>query len=95
MKRLRKSSVSTGSPPQEFEMQSGVNGADRKDGGVMARQRSVSNAGPSSSLSPTGENAFSNSTDLKRSNTTGKRISDGLKKRFGSIRRRKGIEAEA
>lgn len=35
---------------------------------------------------------FSNSSDLRRSNTTGKRLSDGIKRRFGSIRRKKAAE---
>jgi hypothetical protein len=42
---------------------------------------------PSEYLSPGGPS--SSSGGVRRSNTTGKKLSDGLKKRFGSIRKRK------
>jgi hypothetical protein len=75
-------------------MQTGVNN-QRKDGGTMVRQRSVSNvadgrAGNSNQSSP---DSYTNATDLRRSNTTGKRITEGLKRRFGSIRRKKAEDS--
>lgn len=87
--------------PAEYEMQSGVNaGVDRKNARPMVRQRSMSNAADgrhaaSSSLSPPPMEGYSNSTDIGRSNTTGKRLSDGFKRRFGSLRRRKDVDTTA
>lgn len=87
-----------------YEMQSGVNagvsGSGGKNGRQMVRQRSISNAadgrpGPSTSLSPEPQEAYSNSTDIRRSNTTGKRLSEGIKRRFGSLRRKKDVDATA
>ncbi|KAF7518317.1 hypothetical protein G7054_g13497 [Neopestalotiopsis clavispora] len=67
-----------------YEMQpSGAssNGAGHKGEDVMVRQRSYSSgAGPSS---PRGEGS-----GLDRSNTTGKRLSMGIKRRIGSLRRK-------
>ncbi|KAF9875798.1 hypothetical protein CkaCkLH20_06730 [Colletotrichum karsti] len=85
-KRMRKASL--GNSPSEYEMRAGTNGQSRKDNGAMVRQRSVSNAAdgrPGPSEMPAGQ---SNSADLQRHNSTGKRLSEGLKKRFGSIRRK-------
>ncbi|KAF6844199.1 hypothetical protein CMUS01_01349 [Colletotrichum musicola] len=85
-KRMRKASLSHG--PAEYEMRSGINGQQRKDNGAMVRQRSLSNAAdgrPGPSASPAGQ---SNSADVRRHNSTGKRLSEGLKRRFGSIRRK-------
>ncbi|KAH7313570.1 hypothetical protein B0I35DRAFT_275686 [Stachybotrys elegans] len=72
----------------EYEMQSGVNG----DGylgpapglGRVGRQRSHSNTDASSSA-----NAYSSNSGLQRSNTTGKKLGEGLKRRFGSLRKKK------
>ncbi|CAM1504567.1 Fc.00g021580.m01.CDS01 [Cosmosporella sp. VM-42] len=50
--------------------------------------RSYSNHGEESHA------AYSNSADIRRSNTTGKRLSDGIKRRFGSIRRKKVTEVQ-
>ncbi|KAH6692671.1 hypothetical protein F5X68DRAFT_60211 [Plectosphaerella plurivora] len=97
-KALRKS---MGPTMVGYEMQSGVNsGVTDSKGPTMVRQRSVSNAadgrpGPSNSLAPPPAEGFSNSTDIRRSNTTGKRFSDGIKRRFGSMRRKKDIDATA
>lgn len=85
-KRMRKASPGNG--PAEYEMRSGVNGQQRKDNGAMVRQRSLSNAAdgrPGPSASSAGQ---SNSADVRRHNSTGKRLSEGLKRRFGSIRRK-------
>ncbi|KAF7559020.1 hypothetical protein G7046_g5146 [Stylonectria norvegica] len=75
--------------PAEYEMQSGVNGRRRPP---VTHHRSFSNEHPEPS--PTAADGFTNSTDLRRNNTTGKRLSDGLKRRFGSIRRKKSDEAQ-
>ncbi|TKW59479.1 hypothetical protein CTA1_4213 [Colletotrichum tanaceti] len=90
-KRMRKASL--GNSPAEFEMRSGVNIRSRKENGAMIRQRSVSNAadgrpGPSES-----RNGQSNSADVNRHNSTGNRLSEGLKRRFGSIRRKSNTAA--
>ncbi|TDZ66159.1 hypothetical protein CTRI78_v003224 [Colletotrichum trifolii] len=89
-KRMRKASLGNG--PGEFEMLSGVNG-QRKSNGPMVRQRSISNAvdgRPGPSEEPAGQ---SNSADVRRHNSTGKRLSEGLKRRFGSIRRKNQVAA--
>ncbi|TDZ40296.1 hypothetical protein C8034_v010803 [Colletotrichum sidae] len=89
-KRMRKASLGNG--PGEFEMHSGVNG-QRKSNGPMVRQRSISNAvdgRPGPSEEPAGQ---SNSADVRRHNSTGKRLSEGLKRRFGSIRRKNQVAA--
>lgn len=88
---MRKASL--GNNPTEFEMRSGVNAHSRQENGAMIRQRSVSNAadgrpGPSES-----RNGQSNSADVNRHNSTGKRLSEGLKRRFGSIRRKSNTAA--
>ncbi|KAB5578365.1 hypothetical protein GE09DRAFT_1089402 [Coniochaeta sp. 2T2.1] len=91
---------------QVYEMQptshhgnnSGSNRSSRKDQGANVRQRSVSNvdeqAGPASPLLQRneGQQAYTtgNTTDLRRRNTTGNKFTDGLKRRFGSLRRKKG-----
>ncbi|KAI8203832.1 hypothetical protein K4K54_005595 [Colletotrichum sp. SAR 10_86] len=85
-KRMRKASLGNG--PVEYEMHPGANSQSRKNLGATVRQRSVSNAAdgrPGPSETPTGQ---SNSADVRRHNSTGKRLSDGLKRRFGSIRRK-------
>ncbi len=57
-----------------------------KDRGVTVRQRSTSSSGPSGSKSPNGE---SRDVDVRRSSsTTGKRLSDGIKRRISGIRRK-------
>jgi hypothetical protein len=73
--------------PGEYEMQSGVNG----DGilGPAARPRSVSNADKATSTAYAVPTAGEES-GLRRSNTTGKKLSDGLKRRFGSLRKKRG-----
>lgn len=71
---------------EEYEMQSGVNG----DGflGPAPRLRSSSNAAASG-------NAYQqDSSGLRRSQSTGgKRLSDGLKRRIGSLRRKREVPA--
>ncbi|KAI6372537.1 hypothetical protein MCOR25_003697 [Pyricularia grisea] len=76
-------------------------GTRRKDLGAQVRQRSISSAadggGQQGASSSRAENPFNDSmamntsTDngLRRSNTTGNRLKDGLKRRFGSLRRKK------
>ncbi|TLD29225.1 hypothetical protein PspLS_03613 [Pyricularia sp. CBS 133598] len=76
-------------------------GTRRKDLGAQVRQRSISSAadggGHPGASSSRAENPFNDSTamnsstdnGLHRSNTTGNRLKDGLKRRFGSLRRKK------
>ncbi|KDN63778.1 hypothetical protein CSUB01_06899 [Colletotrichum sublineola] len=85
-KRLRKASL--GNSPAEFEMRSGVNAQSRKENGLMIRQRSLSNAADGRPGPSEFRNGQSNSADVHRQNSTGKRLSEGLKRRFGSIRRK-------
>lgn len=104
--RAQKHSTHNSTDGMDFEMQPGVNshvnGTHSKGPGVQVRQRSVSNVADSSSrpspASPTSPtptaNGFSTTSEIRRSNTTGKRISDGLKRRFGSLRKKKTPEGE-
>ncbi|RNJ52921.1 hypothetical protein D7B24_002655 [Verticillium nonalfalfae] len=97
-KRLRHS-MNAG--PAEYEMRSGMNREHRKNGPGMVRQRSVSNAadgrpGPAGTLRPSNSPpavGFSKSTDIGRSNSAGKRFSEGFKRRFGSLRKKTQTEA--
>ncbi|KAL0935240.1 protein kinase [Colletotrichum truncatum] len=85
-KRMRKASL--GNSPAEFEMRSGLNGRPHKEVGAVVRQRSFSNAAdgrPGPLEVPAGQ---SHSADIHRHNSTGKRLSEGLKRRFGSLRRK-------
>lgn len=66
-------------------MVSNVNGDAKRTG--SSHHRSVSNEGAGSSRA-----YVNSSSDLRRNNTTGKRLSDGLKRRFGSIRRKMASE---
>lgn len=73
-----------------FEMRPGANRFSRQS---ESRQRSTSqNPEASSSGAMYTDNA---NGDLRRSNTTGKKLSEGLKRRFGSIRRKKEMPTEA
>ncbi|KAH8204954.1 hypothetical protein TruAng_000837 [Truncatella angustata] len=63
-----------------YEMQPGVGSAKGENANITVRQRPTSSAGPSSPIA-TG-------SGVNRSNTTGKRLSDGLKRRIGSLRRK-------
>lgn len=71
----------------EYEMQSGVNG----DGilGPAPLYRSVSNSDKRHTTATAVAADESSSSGVRRSNTTGKKLSDGLKRRFGSIRRKR------
>ncbi|UNI23081.1 hypothetical protein JDV02_008920 [Purpureocillium takamizusanense] len=76
-----------------FEMYPGAN---RRT--VAARQRSASNAeheGSSASGNAYGGSGSGSGSGegLRRNNTTGKRLSDGIKRRFGSLRHKKSAEA--
>ena len=73
------------------------NSSSSRPGGFLGRQRSISAGTPGASengqLSPLGSNATmagvdGNAGGLKRSNTTGKRFAEGLKRRFSSLRRK-------
>ncbi|KAK0630047.1 hypothetical protein B0T17DRAFT_527377 [Bombardia bombarda] len=72
-----------------------------KENGTSVRQRSVSNAMEGSSAYPLPEsNPFSdhystgNQQGVQRSHSTGKNIAQTLKRRFGSLRRKKAPEEE-
>lgn len=72
-----------------YEMRPGANRFSRQGG---SHQRSVSQSGEGSSSGA----VYTDSPDgsLRRSHTTGKKLSEGLKRRFGSIRRKKEMPAE-
>ncbi|KEY74036.1 hypothetical protein S7711_02626 [Stachybotrys chartarum IBT 7711] len=71
---------------EEYEMQSGVNG----DGFLGPAPRLRSNSGAAS----TGNAYQYDSSSVRRSHSTGgKRLSDGLKRRIGSIRRKRDVPA--
>lgn len=95
--RRRAGSLSEGGS-QVYEMQPRTNGSPRKDHGAHVRQRSVSNeaeeAGPASPFMRRHESydAYATNTDLRRRNTTGNKFAEGLKRRFGSLRRKKNPE---
>jgi len=99
--KLRKRRDSLNSNAVELQENPRMNGnSQRKNAGVMVRQRSVSSAaagqpgpstsGPTSPRSPDAvdDYSYSKSTDLQRRNTTGNRFTQGLKRRFGSLRRK-------
>jgi hypothetical protein len=77
----------------------GKDGYLRPDGIEMMvpqRQRSYSNAAAeSSSLRVPGGYEASDNSGINRSNTTGKKLSEGLKRRFGSMRRKKDLPTES
>ncbi|KAF4459342.1 hypothetical protein FALBO_13911 [Fusarium albosuccineum] len=81
-KRLRRGE------PAEYELSSGVNGSKRPP---FSHHRSFSE-NPRLSPASAGD-GVSNGNDLRRNNSTGRhRLSDGLRRRFGSIRRKKAEE---
>jgi len=93
-RRLGKDSVNGTGTINDFEMETGTN---RKNGGVMVRQRSVSSAAAeprttylmvNGDENNAGPSTANDETGVRRSNTTGKRFG-GIKKKFGSIRRKK------
>ncbi|KAK7430904.1 hypothetical protein QQZ08_002432 [Neonectria magnoliae] len=71
--------------PVEYEMQTRVNDTSRPP--MRRHHRSHSDHPVSTSAE-----AFANGTDMGRQNSTSKRLTDGLKRRFGSIRRKKAQE---
>jgi len=94
----------SGSGSQVYEMQPRANhhrgSSSRKSDGPLVRQRSVSNAageqhaGPANPLvrRESRDDAYATNTDLRRRNTTGNKFAEGLKRRFGSLRRKKGSD---
>ncbi|KAL6702042.1 hypothetical protein J3F84DRAFT_356550 [Trichoderma pleuroticola] len=70
--------------PDEIEMQTGLHSRNRHSKSKHQRSISVALHGSSSATG----NAYNNS-ELERRNSTGKKISDSLKRRWGSIRGRK------
>ncbi|PNY28840.1 Uncharacterized protein TCAP_01241, partial [Tolypocladium capitatum] len=71
-----------------YEMRPGASASKRA---LAVRQRSASNAVEASSSGA----VYVDSGNLQRSHSAGKRISEGLKRRFGSLRRRKVPAEEA
>ncbi|KAI1879917.1 hypothetical protein JX265_001538 [Neoarthrinium moseri] len=70
-----------------YEMQPG--GSSRKDGGTVVRQRSYS-----SSAGPSSPQGAAHDSNVRRSNTVGKRSGlEGLKRRIGSLRRKSPDQA--
>ncbi|RGP72410.1 hypothetical protein FLONG3_6806 [Fusarium longipes] len=71
--------------PAEYELSSNVGGSKRPG---ITHNRSFSE-------NPRTTPEFSNDTDIRRNNSTGRhKLSDGLRKRFGSIRRKKVNEVQ-
>jgi hypothetical protein len=67
-----------------YEMQPGGPNRNRKDGGATTRQRAVSSAADGA-----GSSSMARDVDIGRSNSaSGKRLSDGLKRRFDHMRRK-------
>ncbi|KAL2757041.1 hypothetical protein ACRALDRAFT_1069705 [Sodiomyces alcalophilus JCM 7366] len=80
----------------DFEMQSGIDRNYLK-AHPTTRQRSVSDTlggrpGPSRSDNLSPPHGFSNSTDIGRRNTTGRRIGEGIRRRLGHLRSKKDNE---
>lgn len=81
-------------------MQAGTNSSSRetdagKSRGPAVRQRSVSNVGDSSTRAEVSSGAFGSGGNLQRSSSTGKKLTDGIKRRFGSLRRKSPPVEEA
>ena len=90
--RLRKHGASNS--VGEYEMQPHVNGNSKTGSNTTVRQRSVSAAGAGPSAQGPADPMYTNApvstnNDIRRSNTTGKKFGEGLKRRFGSLRRKK------
>ncbi|KAK5663547.1 hypothetical protein OQA88_3978 [Cercophora sp. LCS_1] len=79
-----------------FEMQAQRVSGHRKDNSAYVRHRSVSNTDDAPPPPPKdSSNVFLNdnySSGIRRSNTTGKSLTESLKRRFGSLRRKKVVE---
>lgn len=76
------------SEPNAYEMRTGIN--RNSENSPIARHRSVNHATHATS-SDVAHNGGNTDGDLRRSNTTGKKLSEGLKRRFGSLRRKKDM----
>ncbi|RYP75937.1 hypothetical protein DL770_007317 [Monosporascus sp. CRB-9-2] len=83
-KRLRKQAGYNGNGAV-YEMQPTRHSPGRKNSSVRVRERSRNLAGPSGSQSPEGN---SKDADVRPGNNTGKRLSDGIKRRIDGIRRK-------
>ena len=79
-----------------YEMQESVTSSTEKNTGTRVRHRSVSNAAgwthspTQQSQDPFGD--YAANSDLQRRNTTGKSFAQSLKRRIGSMRRKKAPE---
>jgi len=96
-KQINRKPVPVGSSGvQEFEMQATTTGHSKQDV-AHVRQRSVINADKGPAPPPKDYPSayggdYSSSGNLQRSNTTGKSLTQMIKRRFGSLRRRKATE---
>ncbi|KAJ4114806.1 hypothetical protein NW768_011360 [Fusarium equiseti] len=72
--------------PNEYELSSNIGSSSKRPG--MSHNRSFSDH-------PRTTPEYSNGSDIRRNNSTGRhKLSDGLRKRFGSIRRKKATEVQ-
>lgn len=99
IRRHAGSGMGEGDGTQVYEMQPHARSptALKDHGGRVVRQRSISNAdetaGATSPLMRRGSReGYATNNDLRRRNTTGNKLAEGLKRRFGSLRRKKGSE---
>ncbi|KAK0731385.1 hypothetical protein B0H67DRAFT_639789 [Lasiosphaeris hirsuta] len=91
--RSTKKSESNSAGGAIYEMTAPITSGLMKDDSARARQRSISNTGETPSRDRLNPNPFLDTNavdcDLRRRNTTGKSLAQTLKKRFGSLRRKK------
>ncbi|KAK4136590.1 hypothetical protein BT67DRAFT_447942 [Trichocladium antarcticum] len=74
-----------------YEMQPTLFPTGQKEGGAHVRQRSVSSAADPF-LDDADDYGMPGSSGVQRSNTAGKSLSQSLKRRFGSLRKKRGSE---
>lgn len=80
---FRKHKAAQGSDGMAYEMLP-QGDTSHKEKNAHIRERSISNAAEGEGSSTT--------SDIRRSNTTGKKLADGIKRRFGSLRRKDTAE---
>lgn len=74
-----------------YEMQPTLFPTGQKEDGAHVRQRSVSSAADPF-LDDADDYGMPGSSGVQRSNTAGKSLSQSLKRRFGSLRKKRGSE---
>lgn len=72
-----------------YEMQPQTVSGRQKDNGAQVRHRSVSNTDDAPPPPPKDSPNDDSGGGIRRSNTTGKSLAESLKRRFGSLRRKK------